>query len=195
MMQRLIAAGGLIGCLLLSVQGGEKTRTVPLDQIGATTGQKGIKKMTAAMDGAGKYVEPYGKALAEIQQLGRNKPSVALVTGKDLTAAVEAWRGLVSERKEGPNSVEAKGTDTLWIGAYLGTNGSSPPAFEVEAVEIKGKTIRIAYKKGAAFTNDVHHYLVWAPLGKCEAGTYTLELFETKSKEVTLKRECKVTLK
>jgi hypothetical protein len=186
-----VLASGL--ATALTVCAGEGVKTVALDAVYATTGQKNVKRMTTAMTGDGKFVEPYGKALGELYPRLRGPARVALVPGKDITAAVAATAHRLGERSDKVQPpLEVPAGESVWLAVYFGTNGSSPPAWTVEAVEIKDRTIRLTYKKGAAFTDDIHHYLAWVPLGKPVAGRYTLQLVDVTSKQATVERSCEV---
>jgi hypothetical protein len=193
MLQRCLVSLAFVLAAGLVLQG-QEAGTVPLDKVHTTSGQKGVKRLSTAMDGAGKYVEPYGQALGEILRDLRGGPQVVLVAGDDIAAAVKACKGVLGAR-DPKAEVTAERDNTVWAAVYFGTNGSSPPAWQVEAVTVKDKTIRVAYKKQAAFTDDIHHYLAWIPLGKAQAGAYTLELFDVGKKQVTHKSQAKVVVK
>jgi len=76
------------------------------------------------------------------------------------------------------------------LAAYLGSDGSTPPAYRVETIEVNGKTIRVAYERdeSPARSADLLAYLVWVPVGRLEAGVYTLELFDVVAGNVTTSR-------
>src|SRR5262249_58724675 len=84
--KRSLAALTVLLAALWAARAGDEARKIPLESIYATTGQKGVKKMTTASDGAGKFSEPYGEALKRLQVTLKGGPAVALVTGKDSTA-------------------------------------------------------------------------------------------------------------
>lgn len=181
----------LAGALCLAAaRGGDEAKKVPLDSIHATTGQKDVKRISTAMDGAGKYIDPAGAALAKLY--GELKQGGAgLVAGKDVAAAVEASQGLFGRGgKQGELTVDAGAP--LWAAVFFGTNGSSPPAWQVKQVEVKGRTVRVGYAKQPAFTDDIHHYLAWIPVGKAVAGEWTLELYDVGGKEAAVKRQVTV---
>jgi hypothetical protein len=191
----LFALPLLLGAGLLSAADGTGPVKVPLARVHATTGQKEVRKMTTAMDGNGKYVAAYGAALAKLIGGLRGGPAAGFVTAEDIQGAVQASRSLFTERKP-QEKLDLKGGKTaLWGAVYFGTNGSSPPAWKIEVIEVDGKTVRVVYRKGAAATADIHHYLAWFPVPAEASGTYTLELFDIGKKEVTLKRQVKVSAK
>lgn len=167
----------------------EKSRTVPLDSVYGTSGQKEIKRLSTATDGAGTYVDPAGADLVEIMKLDKKAETCFLVNGKDVASAVKAS---VAGFAKGPPTATEK--EPVWLSVYFGITGSSPPAYLVQSVEIRGNTIRLSYRKGLAVSADIHQYYAYAPLGKLAAGEYTLELFETESKEIT-KTKVKVAAK
>ena len=78
--------------------------------------------------------------------------------------------------------------------AYLGSSGSQPPEWVLEAVQIKDKNIRIIYthSKDKTRTADLRPYLYWAPLGVVRPGEYTLELYDADAKKTTVERKCRV---
>ena len=172
---RMIAVWVAVGwALSISAAAEEKPRTVPVDDMYGTTGQKEIKK-------------PAGAELTEILKSDKKAHTLFLVNGKDIEAAVKASAaGFAKE----PTAVTSK--DEAWLAVYLGSNGSSPPAFQLKDVEIKDKTIRLNYQKGFAVSADIHQYYAWAPLGKLAAGEYTVELYELGGKEVVKKAKVKV---
>jgi hypothetical protein len=117
------------------------------------------------------------------------------VTAGDIQGAVEASRGILGDGKQ-PDKLNLKGGKaSLWAAIYFGTSGSSPPAWRIETVEVRDRTVRVAYRKGAADTDDIHYYLSWVPVPAGKAGTYTLELFDAAEGKVTLKRQVKVVVK
>jgi hypothetical protein len=176
----------------LAVSAGEGARKIAPGSVYATTGQKELKPLSTAMDGDGKYVEPYGADLDKLRGEAAGKATVFLVAGKDITAAIKASRGRLGERAVGPPDQLKPAGQPVWLVAYLGTSGSSPPAWKVEGIAVKDKLIRVSYRKGAAVTDDVHAYLVWAPLGKLEPGVYSLELYDAAAEGPTCVRRCKV---
>src|SRR5262245_550258 len=105
MRTQLLIVGVFVFVLTAAAQ---EERTIPLDKTYGTSGQKGIQRMTASMDGAGKFTEPYGEELAKLQQgvnKLRGKTAVALVAAKDVTEAVVMARaaigGKVDDQKVG----------------------------------------------------------------------------------------------
>jgi hypothetical protein len=145
------------------------------------------------------YLEPYGYSLDKIRRdFTSGLTNVFLVRGKDINEAVRAASsamvgfsgggGYPVAPKEGewPPATESR---QLWLVAYLGaghsgTNASVP----IQSVEREGKTIRLAYCYRSNQNKDMMPYIFWVPLGEMEKGTYTLELFDTDKKEVTLLR-------
>jgi hypothetical protein len=188
---RAIVVSLLTGALCLAVaRAGDDAKKIPLDSIHATTGQKDVKRLSTAMDGAGKYIDPAGAALAKLYG-GLKQGGVGLVAGKDIAAAVEASGPLFARgAMQGELTVDAGAP--LWAAVFFGTNGSSPPAWQVKQVEVKGRSVRIGYAKQPAFTDDIHHYLAWIPLGKATAGEWTLELYDVGGKEAAVKRQVTV---
>jgi hypothetical protein len=121
---------------------------------------------------------------------------IFLVNGKDFFSAVKASRPFFEFRGDEAKEpkAESKADEQNWVGACMGIDGSSPPAFRVQSVEIGGKKIRVTYEsiKRDISTADEHLYMLLAPLGKLPAGEYTLELYESTAKKVTADRKSKV---
>jgi hypothetical protein len=160
-----------------------------------TTGQRNLKRATAGFNftptGKKKYTEPYGPFLALIRSEFRGGLSnVFMVRAKDITEATRATcnvLGSPAHELEGVDLRRSK-APTFWLVAYLGTSGSSPPEWTVESVIRRESAIRLSYVAAVADTDDIHHYFVWVPLGELKSGSYTLELFDTQKKEVSLLR-------
>jgi hypothetical protein len=122
---------------------------------------------------------------------------VFLVRGKDINEAVRAASsamvgfsggGYPVAPKEGewPPPTESR---QLWLVAYLGSGPSGTnAAAPIQSVEREGKAIRLAYRYRGNEHKDMMPYIFWVPLGEMEKGTYTLELFDTDKKELTLLR-------
>jgi hypothetical protein len=185
------------------VAAGAASGRVPLESVYSTSGQKELKHMTAAFrhkeDGDRDYIEPYGWNLEQINRLSQlGCSNVFLVRGKDIAGAVKSTRWLYMGTGSGDVPVfadEESKAAPLWAVAFFGVSGSNPPAWLVQSVERKGKTVRISYVTRTAATHDQHRYFLWVPIGTLEAGTYTFELFDVEKKEVTLLRRCRVTEK
>jgi hypothetical protein len=175
----------------------EKVEEVPLKSIYATTGQEEVQRINRN-DGE------YGTAINEIISHSRSGASnVFLVRGHDLPAAVKATLLVLAGSRPvdtpiGPGDLtgphDRTKHDSIWMVAYLGTAGSSPPAWDIASVERRNKTVRLTYSKPDRFysSRNLHVYLAWAPLGKLEPGDYSLELFDGRKREVTLLRRVTV---
>jgi hypothetical protein len=166
----------------------EAVRVIPLKDIYSTNRQKGLQRVSKGED------EPYARELLELRRgLRTGASNVLLVRGKDFRTAVKAsWLAFTGGRTAVRPVVPDEGSKgaPLWLVGYLGISGSSPPDLLVQSAERKGNTIRLSYfrPKDGADSRDLHHYLVWVPLGELKAGSYTLELFDANKKEVTLLR-------
>ena len=179
--------------LILAAQLGafapDEARAIPLNTIYATFNQEGLKSADEAMDSEG---------LAEtLNALREAPPRVVLCVGSVITAAVKASAASYAMSEEPIPAVTGAMNDRLWLTAYLGSDGSTPPAYRIRAIEVKGKTIRVAYERdeSSARSSDLRAYLVWAPMGPGKAGLYTLELFDVLADRVTLARPWQVTVK
>jgi hypothetical protein len=161
-------------------------RKVLLGSVYTTTGQKDAKDAAAEFRDE---AQPYG--------VFSGLPQVFLVNGNDFRAAVKASRPFLEDTGGGKTpapKAESKAGGPQWVGACLGSDGSMPPAFRVLSVETSGTKIRITYEsiRRNESTSDEHPYLLWAPLGKLNAGEYRLELYDTTVKRVTVSRKSKV---
>jgi hypothetical protein len=78
----------------------------------------------------------------------------------------------------------------VWVVAYLGMATSDQ--WTIKSVERTGTRIRVVYTANSRQLGDDVAYMLWAPLGPLEEGKYTLELYETNDKEVSLSRLVKV---
>jgi hypothetical protein len=181
-----ILAGVVVVLLGFGFCAADEDAKIPLGSVYTTTGQQDTKDAGIELRNA---PQPFG----EFSGL----PVVFLVNGKDFLAAVKASRPFlelgVNGKAPAPKA-ESKSSGTIWVGACLGSDGSVPPAYRLHAVEIKGKKIRVTYAfiEREISTGDEHPYLLWAPLGKLPAGEYTLELYDTTTKKVTVTRKSKV---
>jgi RNA polymerase sigma factor (sigma-70 family) len=167
----------------------EKARKIPLAEVHATPGQPGAKQLGAEVD---------PQDLAQVHgESGARSPTVFLVAGKDIAAAVEGSRGRGAPAKpnEPAPDVRTGLGGKLWLGAYLGGAGSMPAQYLVQAVEVRGTTVQVSFTTHAVgkVSSDLHDYLIWAPLGEAKAGAFTLELYEgAENKKLILKRKCRV---
>jgi RNA polymerase sigma factor (sigma-70 family) len=186
--------------LAFTVGGTPAQGLIPLESVYGTTGQKEIRNMSAGFnvraDGKKVYREPYGPDLDLLNSEGRQGASnVFLVRGRDVKDAVQATWEVFAARAPAdvpPAANRQARQAPLWAVAFFGITGSSPVAWKVRAVTVKGKAVRIAYETGEARTNDLHPYYAWVPLGRLEPGAYTVELFDAGREEVTLLRRCRV---
>ena len=185
--QFTVALGVLaIGALILAAQLGAfqtpETRAIPLDTAYATFNQEGLKSLddTAAN-------EQLGDIVSSIQ----DRPArMVLCVGSDVASAVTN-SGMTFALPNNPTpAVTSTASDTVWLAAYLGTDGSMPAAYKVRAIEMTGKTIRVTFERdeSSGRSCDLRAYLVWAPVGRVEAGTYTLELFDASTGSITASR-------
>lgn len=170
----------------------EAARRVPLDSVYSTTGQKELKRVTRRPD------ESYGNDLSlMLRDWGTGLSNAFLVLAQDLTGAIKATREAFSAAAPADIVVgrnKPLNASTLWLVAYLGTDGSTPPAWLIESVELDNKTIRVVYQspRRTSSTNDSHQYFIWVPLDQRQPGTYTLELVDAETKQPSLVRRVKV---
>jgi hypothetical protein len=176
-----IASASLLGMILLAfhpVLAAEKSRKIPLADVFTSTGQKNTKDLWKEFkDGAPKFID----------DMTDSKPYILLVNGKDLPSAIQASNPGAQRCPKTGAPIDLKSNEQIWVGALLGANGSSPPAYQVLSVEVEGTKVKITYEHLESFerTADFHLYLAWAPLGKLEPGEYTVELYDAVAKKVT----------
>src|SRR5262245_48083720 len=173
----------------------EATKTIPLESCYATFGGSGCQFILRGGD------RPHAADLEELLRNNRAGASnLALVRGKDIAQAVRAtrWTFSAGQRAEAPalpnpDRDESEGLP-LWLAVYFGTGSSEPGFGRVHAAEIRGKTVRVTYSRAKSHkvTADVVHFYLWVPLGRPEAGSYALELFDAVRNEVTLMRRVTV---
>jgi hypothetical protein len=176
------------------------SRKIPLGEIYSTSDQEGLKKVSRAFflakDGSKTYVDPYGRRLDDIQhQFRAGGSNLALVRGKDLTAAIHASALALLGGRSFDSVVDPEErpiSDQLWLLVYFGTAGSTPPAWLIESVDQDGRLIRVTFRRSRALTKDLERYLAWIPLGPLDDGGYDLELFSVTANEPVLRRRVNV---
>ena len=182
----VLAVGGLILATQLGAFQTQETRDIPLDEAYASFNQEGIKSLNNTVDN-----EPLGQILGMVQE---GPQRMALCVGNDIAAAVKTTVVGFSMPEDPVPAVTAATSDIVWLAAYLGSDGSMPPAYIVRSIEVTGKTIRVSYERDASpvRTADLRAYLIWAPIGRMDPGVYTLELFDLLAGDVTASRPWQV---
>ena len=166
----------------------EERRLIPLDTVYASFNQEGLKPLDAEVETDG---------LAQVLGAVRESPQqIVLCVGIDLASAVRGAELGFATPDEATLPVTGSTSDTLWLAAYLGSDGSVPSAFRVRAIEVNGKTLRIDYErdKSPVRSADLRSYLIFVPLGRVEAGVYTIELFDAAAERVTRSRTLRVSV-
>ena len=163
----------------------ESKRVVPMNSVCATFAQDEVKSVDAIEDAA--FAETMG-ALRE------RSAQIVLCNGNDIAAAVKSSGESFRMPEEPAPSIVAGPSNPVWVAAYFGTDGSVPPAYKVRAVEITGKSIRVAYERveSPGRSCDLHAYVIWAPIGPISAGSYTLELFDVAADSIIATRPWQV---
>lgn len=170
-----------------------KAKQVPLKLVHSTSQQAGLKRID---QGVGDETFPNQMRELYQQSIKIGASNVFLVRGEGVAAAVKAtWyvftHGISADK---PASADyPPKSDEMWLVAYLGVEGSGPPAYRVQSVEVSGEDIRLTYKHPGASDSDEHPYFYWVPLGRLVPGTYKLQLFDADQKQVTLMRRVRVT--
>jgi hypothetical protein len=184
MYPRSPCASVLIIVALVSLGGctneAEKFEQIELSQIYATNGQKGLKELPENKD---------WEAIRTKSTYGAS--NVFLLRGKDVDEAIKATRLIILAGGRG-DSIEEEVQGQAWMVLSWGVGSSSPPKWTIHSVEKSEKSIRVHYREHKAFTDDIHHYYAWVPLGSLKPGKYTLEVWSHDTGEKMLQRLCKV---
>jgi len=183
----VLSALGLIVGVRLGAFETDAKRVIPLNTVYVSFLQEGLKPVEEAAK---------NEDLLEAANCVREaSPQIALCVGKDIAAAVQNSSASFAMPTELIPAVMAKPDETVWVAAYLGSDGSVPPAYRIQSVEVKNRTIRIAYERveSATRSSDLRAYMVWAPIGLLEGGVYTLQLADV-SEGVTSTRSWQVTV-
>lgn len=159
-----------------------RARTIPLEAIHVSSDQEGATPLRG------------GEDFSEIcRRTQSGASSIILVRGKDISEAVKAARQIFVHGfwADIPARAEAQcKTNELWVVGYLGRASSSPAIWVVDSADVRGKTIRVSYRRRnpEVRADGTIHYFFWVPVGKLEPGGRTLELYDADRKEVTLMR-------
>jgi hypothetical protein len=190
-MLAVVLAAGIISSQPPAGKSEEPTKTIPLESCYATPEVSGC---THVKRGGG---EAYSFDLEELIR-GNNTgaSNAALVHGKDIADAVKATRRVFASSAGAGSSVSPDSNDAdtralpLWMVAYFGMRPSRPGFGNVHAAEIRGRTVRVTFSRAHANKKslDIRQYYFWAPLGKADAKSYALELFDAMRNEVMLLR-------
>jgi len=160
----------------------EDMREIPLNTVYATFEQEPMRPADLAVPN-----EHFDPILAMVHD---GMPRLALCEGPDIVAAVEATAVNFAMPDDLTPTVMAGMEDTIWLAAYLGSDGSLPSAYRILGVNVTGRTIRVSYEADDSPSRscDLRAYLIWAPLSEMLPGDYTMELFDASNNRVTLSR-------
>jgi hypothetical protein len=172
---------------------GRIEKTISPTGIYSTSSQQGINRLSRAPD------TRYARQLDRLLNVpdGFGPSNSILIRASDLPEAIgityTALRGYGDGTKVFQILPGKK--SQLWFVGYLGASASSPPAWIIESLTIRGTTIQLKYSrpKSAIRTTDIFFYLVWVPLGRLETDSYRLELYDTTQNKVALSRQVAVT--
>ena len=160
---------------------------IPLNAVYASFDQENLEPCNDAVANA-----DFGDTMNVV----RNGPArIILCVGNDVAAAVKcSERAFFTPEEPMPSVIEGRNT-RIWVAAYFGMDGSTPPAFQVRAVEITGHLIRVGFEQidSSQRSCDLRTDIGLAPLNHLEAGTYALELFDTARRETVATRLWRVT--
>src|SRR5262249_19702029 len=109
----------------------ESKRVVPMNSVYATFMQEEVKSVDAIEDAG--FVDT-------MSVLREGAAQIVLCTGNDIAGAVKSSGESFRMPEEPAPSIVAGPSNQVWVAAYFGTDGSVPPAYDVRAVEITGKT-------------------------------------------------------
>lgn len=200
----LVAGSTVLDPQSLPAQETEKieVRKISLGSVVCTTGQQGLTKISNAFS-----MEPDGiketaaSILKDIYtQCNSGASNVILVRGHNLLQALGSTRQILcgSGTAAEVGQHHSFNAEKVWLVVYLGINGSEPPRWLVDAVEVSGKVVRFTYKKWPPpkLKKGEHHvvstgpcqFFFWAPIGSLEPGDYSVQLFDADKNLVTLSR-------
>jgi hypothetical protein len=171
---------------------------IPLSDVTSTLRYEGMKYIGSGRrsDGTKTVVEDYADAMSRLLASTGGASNVILVDANSINDAVKATARVLAGVRSADkpaiswNTVSGK----HWLLVYLGCGHSNPHKWVVESILIKGNVIRFRYRKPRSSfeTADIQHYYYWVPIGKLENGVYTLELYDSGLKSVTLMRRVEI---
>ncbi len=200
----IIAAACLVVCMLLTLfLVRSRGVSIPLSSIISTSGQGELQATTAGyrmVDGEKQYVVPTGEALQHFFDMtkGNAASNVFLVDApNDVSAMAVSSTVFAGYRSAEYPAVLNKPNPPRgnhWLVVFVGVAGSSPVSWIVDNVTVNDGKIRFGYHRNpiGASSLDIHYYYYWVPLGKLDDGIYSLELYDTKLKAVTLMRRVEI---
>jgi hypothetical protein len=163
------------------------TITVPLYSVVSTSTQDGLER--ASEDSPTIGGKPVLKLLRESDM---GAPSVFLVDAPTLTTAILGTHQVRRFDRPATLNIPEPPTGNYWLAVFLGISGSTAPNWLVDSVTIQGSQIRFSYHWQGAKSKDEHHYYYWAPIGELNDGNYSVELYDTKLKEVALMQRVEI---
>lgn len=171
-----------------------RSRSIPFEHVYSNGPQLGFNRVSQGRVVDDKIVqEDYGHDLRTLfKEAGRGPSNAFLV---DADSIKDAMRGSLRVMVGGAAADKAVKSVAVrsgeyWLVAFLGCGHSGPLRWEVKEIRVDKWRVRLTYrvpKEGWA-TADVHRHIFWAPLGKLPAGAYSVELFDSGSDAITMKR-------
>ena len=173
-------------------------RTIPLSEILTTSPQKGLQHLRDAWQRKNNEqgAEVFLRQLHDVSNGSSNAFLVDATNMADaLSASFSILAGSRSADTPAPVNTSNPKRGSHWLVAYLGTGPSNPTWWVIEGVAVGNGKVVLSYRKSkpAPATDDVHRYYYWIPLGKLDAGTYEVQLFDVERGAITLMRRIDVT--
>lgn len=124
---------------------------------------------------------------------GMGPSNVLLVRGDEILEAIATTRRAFAAGCSAGvpiNPTEEISFAQEWLVAYMGAEGTEPPAWVIHSVQVTDHRLRVVYSqpRDGGKSDDMHHYYLWVPLGRLKAGYYDLELFDDDKQHVSLSR-------
>ncbi len=169
----------------------ERSTPIPLDSMYVTSEQEDLKHV---FFGDARFSRLTLGTLFENSKLVGTS-NIFLVRGAEIKDAVQATtvaynRGFGARDPVWDDPLQ--NNEQLWVVAFFGVSGSGPLEWIVKGVERADNRVRVSFSQLGSHTQDRFPYFLWAPLGRLEAGEYTLDLYDATEKIVVLSRNIKV---
>ncbi len=174
------------------------SREIPLAEVFSTVRQEGLQYVGSGrriVDGK-MVAQDYATAMDSLTRDRGGASNSFIVDASTIGDAIKATQRVLAGYRSADKPVPSFNVETgsYWLAVYLGCGQSEPRRWIVESVTVSGSTIRLAYRQPQAKgqTTDIVHYYYWVPIGAVDDGAYTLELYDTDLKAVTLMRRVEV---
>jgi hypothetical protein len=180
-----LSAGIVLASVSFSCRRTERSKEIPLKDVVATFNQPELSRYKDRMSDDWEGLRA---------KMTSGVSNVIMVAGKDIHEAIHATRlafTLASYNSDAPSQVDSNNPKSeYWICAYLGSDSSTPPRWNITRIDVVATVISIHYRRheAKAGTDDLHRYFIWVPLGQLRPGNYTVQLCDSISGESVLRR-------